>query len=376
MLDAEVIDNFSLGFDEGSLGDTRVYVGGIGHTWTLGPEPRARRQLRHEPPGPAGDRARLRREPRPRRARHPGHQRDRRPRQSGLPHFDIPFGTPARPAPTRRSTTSAPPPTGCRSSARSAATRSAPPSPGSTGRHQVRTGVDVVRHELNHFQAEFGSFGGVRGGFQFGGLTTATPGYIPQVWNELAAFVLGLPDDPAEGRPAEIEMTGREWQYALLRHRPLAREQQADPEPRPALRDVPADDARGPRHRAPRPTTPTRCCWAACGNTPEDVGINVKKFYVAPRLGAIYRLDDDTVLRAGLRPHVQPAALVAADARVVPLRHLLQPDRRAVRVVPDRSRHPAGAGPGPQLRAREAAARAPSSARPTRTTWTAPPSSR
>ena len=37
MLDAEVIDNFSLGFDKGSLGDTRVYVGTIGHTWTLGP---------------------------------------------------------------------------------------------------------------------------------------------------------------------------------------------------------------------------------------------------------------------------------------------------------------------------------------------------
>ena len=36
MLDAEVVDNFSLGFDEGSLGDTRVYVGTIGHTWTLG----------------------------------------------------------------------------------------------------------------------------------------------------------------------------------------------------------------------------------------------------------------------------------------------------------------------------------------------------
>jgi hypothetical protein len=37
MLDAEVIDNFSLGFDEGSLGDTRVYVVGLGHTRTLSP---------------------------------------------------------------------------------------------------------------------------------------------------------------------------------------------------------------------------------------------------------------------------------------------------------------------------------------------------
>jgi len=35
------------------------------------------------------------------------------------------------------------------------------------------------------------------------------------------------------------------------------------------------------------------------GDVPEDVGIHVKKFYVAPRLGATYRLNNDTVLRAG-----------------------------------------------------------------------------
>ncbi|MDQ3011321.1 MAG: carboxypeptidase-like regulatory domain-containing protein, partial [Acidobacteriota bacterium] len=33
-LRANVVDNFSLGFDEGSLGDTKVYVVSVGHTWT------------------------------------------------------------------------------------------------------------------------------------------------------------------------------------------------------------------------------------------------------------------------------------------------------------------------------------------------------
>ena len=32
-------------------------------------------------------------------------------------------------------------------------------------KHELRFGVDVVRHELNHRQAEFGDIGGVRGGF-------------------------------------------------------------------------------------------------------------------------------------------------------------------------------------------------------------------
>ena len=38
MLDNEGTgNNFNLGFDEPSLGDTRTYVGGLGHTWTLSP---------------------------------------------------------------------------------------------------------------------------------------------------------------------------------------------------------------------------------------------------------------------------------------------------------------------------------------------------
>jgi hypothetical protein len=37
LLDAEVEDNFILGWYDGSLGDTRVYVAALGHTWTLSP---------------------------------------------------------------------------------------------------------------------------------------------------------------------------------------------------------------------------------------------------------------------------------------------------------------------------------------------------
>src|SRR5690349_12705715 len=37
MLDADVVDNFSLGLDNGSLGDTRVYVATAGRICTLGP---------------------------------------------------------------------------------------------------------------------------------------------------------------------------------------------------------------------------------------------------------------------------------------------------------------------------------------------------
>ena len=35
------------------------------------------------------------------------------------------------------------------------------------------------------------------------------------------------------------------------------------------------------------------------GGVPEDVGIHLKTMYFAPRLGAIYRLTDNSVVRAG-----------------------------------------------------------------------------
>ena len=130
MLDAEVVDNFSLGFDEGSLGDTRVYVAHVGHTWTLSPNlvldgnfgmNRQDQQVTGPDfgqnlgldlgiPGTNGTDERAERPART---------------STSLRHPE------RRAARTPTSTTSAPPPTGCRSSARSAATRSAPRSPGS-----------------------------------------------------------------------------------------------------------------------------------------------------------------------------------------------------------------------------------------------------
>ena len=293
MLDAEVVDNYSLGFDEGSFGDTRIYVGGIGHSWTLSPNllldgnlgvNRMKQQVTGPDygqniglevlgiPGTNGSDI----------------------RQSGLPAFDLPgapwasttgiydIGTTPNWMPLFRTETSY--------TFSSALTWAA-------GRHQIRTGFDVVHHQLNHVQAEFGSFGGVRGGFQFGGLTTATPGYVPQVWNELGAFVLGLPTLRQKDVQPE-EMTGREWQYGLYVNdrwhvsNKLTLNLGLRFEMYPLMR-------RADRGIERLDLNTYEVLLGGLGNTPEDVGINVKKVYIAPRLGASYRLTDDTVLRAG-----------------------------------------------------------------------------
>ena len=218
-------------------------------------------------------------------------------RQSGLPHFDIPFGTVNTGGTNTNLYDIGTTPNWMPLFRKERSYTFSSALTWLKGRHQVRTGLDIVNHRLNHIQAEFGSFGGVRGGFQFSGLTTATPGYIPQVWNELGAFALGLPAIRQKDVQPE-EMTAREWQYGLY----VTDRWQATSkltlnvglrfEMYPLMKR--ADSG---IERLDYPTY--RSSSAGWATSPRTSGINVKKFYVAPRLGAIYRLTEDTVLRAG-----------------------------------------------------------------------------
>ena len=105
-------------------------------------------------------------------------QRDAQEGRSGLPYFDngYPIGTTPNWMPLYRRE---------RSYTFSTAVTKVYQS------HDVRLGVDVVRHQLNHIQAEFGDIGGVRGGFRFNGTVTGVPGYTPQLWNSFGTFLLG-----------------------------------------------------------------------------------------------------------------------------------------------------------------------------------------
>jgi hypothetical protein len=304
MLDAEVVDNFILGFDEGSLGDTRVYVGTVGHTWTLSPTlvldgnfgiNRQEQQVtgpdygtnvgldRYGIPGTNGGDIRA----------------------SGIPFFDTAanagglnghtaasdydFGTTPNWMPLFRTEQSF--------TFSSALTKV-------MTRHELRFGIDVVKHELNHFQAEFGSIGGVRGRFTFANELTGVPGYVSPGFNSFAGFLLGLQSTQAKD-VQEIEMTGREWQMAAyvrdrwqvgekltlslglrLEYYPLMKRKDSGIE---RLDYSTYEVLLGGR-----------------GNTPEDVGLDLKTLYFAPRIGAMYRLTDKTVLRAGYGRTINP----------------------------------------------------------------------
>ena len=200
MLDNEGTgDNFILGFDEPSLGDTRTYVGGIGHTWTLSPTlvldgNFGYLQMDQTVTGPdygTNFAAAL---------GIPGVNGPSE-RYTGLPtfrphHYTI-GGTPSW-MPLFR--------TEKNWTFSSAITKVLP-------KHEMRVGFDFVRLELNHYQAEFGPYG-LKGGFAFSNNTTGAPGYTSPGWNSFAAFLLGLPNSYSKDFQ-EIQMTGRENQFAL-----------------------------------------------------------------------------------------------------------------------------------------------------------------
>jgi hypothetical protein len=287
MLDAEVVDNFILGFDEGSIGDTRVYVATVGHTWTLG------RDLVLD--GNFGTNIQNQQVTGPDYGKNIGLDLGIRGsngidiRQSGMPHIDTHYGIGTTPnwMPLFRKE---------RSYTFSSALTKV------FARHEMRVGVDVVRHELNHIQAEVGP--GVRGRLGFSALTTGAPGYISPGWNSFAGTLLGLVTFQGKDVQAE-ELTGREWQSALyvrdrfnvsqkltlslglrVEHYPLMKRRDRGIE---RLDYDTFDVLIGGR-----------------GGVPEDVGIRMKKVYFAPRLGAMYRVDENSVLRAGYGRTINP----------------------------------------------------------------------
>lgn len=292
MLRANVVDNFSLGFDNGSLGNTKVYVVGAGHTWTLSPTLLldgnfGYYRMDQQVTGPDfGKNIGLD-------LGIPGTNDPKDIRASGLPRFanGYDIGTTPNWMPLFRKELNY--------SFSSALTKVFP-------KHEVRAGIDIVKLELNHRQAEFGDYG-LKGGFSFSGNTTGASGYIPVgggTWNSFAGFLMGLPSFFSKDVQTD-DMTGREWQTAVyvrdrwhvtpkltlnlglrLEHYPLMRRANSGIE------------------RLDYSTYTV--LLGGRGNVPKDVGIELQTWYLAPRVGAAYRIGDKSVVRAGYGRTINP----------------------------------------------------------------------
>jgi hypothetical protein len=281
-------------------GDTKSYVGSVGHTWTLGSgfivdgnfAVTQRTQVVLPPdygqnigldvlkiPGTNGP----------------------DPRQSGLPQFNLStftsYGNQNTWAPLNRDE------------------RSYTFAQNVTkllGNHDFRFGADIVRHELNHWQPEIGA--GPRGRFNFTGNETAlkgaptgTPG--PNEYNSFAAFLLGTPQTVEKSIQYEL-MTTREWQYGFYaRDRwqvgrnltlTLGLRYELFPIMVRADRGIEVLDLNSPVQLTNgTPNGFMQVLLGGRGGNPETLNVSSRKTMFAPRLGFAWRVNDDTVVRSG-----------------------------------------------------------------------------
>ncbi|HEX2454216.1 MAG TPA: TonB-dependent receptor [Vicinamibacterales bacterium] len=303
VLNADVVNNFSLGFDSGSLGHTRVYVGTAGHTWTLTPSLVLDGNFgvdiqNQQVTGPDfGSNLGLE-------LGIPGTNDPNDGRASGLPSVDItPTGQTFGQSNANTYSIGTTPNWMPLFRRERSYTFSSALTKAFATKHELRLGVDIVRHELNHRQAEFGTYG-LRGGFTFSGFTTGVPGYTPLLWNNYASFLLGLANSFAKDVQTE-EMTGREWQSAIyVRDR-------WNLTPKFTISAGLRMEYYPLMHRANHGIerldyNTFNVLIGGLGSVPEDVGINLKTWYFAPRLGAMYRLSEKSVARAGYGRTINP----------------------------------------------------------------------
>ncbi len=176
-----------------------------------------------------------------------------------------------------------------------------------SGAHEIRGGYSLNRLWMEHWQPELGL--GPRGQLDSAENATALKGgsQTANGFNGYAAFLLGLIDRAGQSVQNET-MTTREWQNALyvrdrwqvntrltldlgLRYEYYPLMTRAD---RGIERIEGANDL-----ASTRALTQLNVLLGGVGGIPEDLGIKVSKSLFAPRLGAVYRINDETVFRTG-----------------------------------------------------------------------------
>jgi len=175
------------------------------------------------------------------------------------------------------------------------------------GAHDFRFGYSVNKLQLEHWQPELGY--GPRGTMWAATNSTALNGGAqdPNIYNIHAAFLLGLMSYAANSVQNEV-MTTREWQHNMygrdrwqvndkltldlgLRYEYYPLMRRAD---RGIEKVVGANDLNSTRN-----LDQLVVALGGVGNNPMDLGIKVSKALFAPRLGAIYRLNENNVVRTG-----------------------------------------------------------------------------
>ena len=290
-MDASVQDLFYLPFEAAGGGDTMVYLGTVGNTWTLSPTLIVDGNvgfniMTHQSEGPdygtnygldvfgiPGTNS----------AGLTGASATTPERHSGMPVFNTGLGVLGNNAtwtPVWRDERSY--------TASINLTKVA-------GRHEIRSGFDWVRLRLDHWQPEVGN---PRGNFVFNTGLTGTPGYAGVGgWNQYAGFLLGLQSEYGKSVQFE-EMTGRENQFGAYVSDRWQVNEKLTLNLGLRFESYPLF-SRADRGLEVLDLTTFNVALGGVGGNSKDLGLEASTALFAPRLGATYRINDDTVLRGG-----------------------------------------------------------------------------
>ena len=176
------------------------------------------------------------------------------------------------------------------------------------GAHNIRFGVDLIQHQMNHWQPELGSYS-PRGGFNFNNGVTGLNGSAGEGlaavtapaannFNAYASFLLGLPQVFGKSYQFYDPMRTREFQQGYyIRdnwsvNRKLSMNIGARLEHFPIM-------SRGEFGIERWDPITNKVILGGRGNNPRNAGTEAIALMIAPRIGLAYRANDKTVIRAG-----------------------------------------------------------------------------
>ncbi len=173
------------------------------------------------------------------------------------------------------------------------------------GAHELRWGVDIVRHALNHWQPELAN---PRGSLSPTGNATVLAGQVARTSHTYAAGLLDILGS-ANKSVQTYDFHTREFQYGFyFRDRwQIARNFTLNLGARyeyyPMMN---RGDGRGVERWDP---STNLVYLGGVGNVPQANGISVSKKLIAPRLGFAWRLGEKTVIRSGYGITFNPMVL-------------------------------------------------------------------
>jgi len=176
------------------------------------------------------------------------------------------------------------------------------------GRHSMAFGGEHTHSAINHFQPQGSNVATPRGGFQFTGGLTTVGGVTPTLFNQLADFLLGLPQTFGKATQVLNPNAVRWSTFAVY-----AQDQwQATPKltltagARYEYYPFATRDHLGVFRYDPSLGRTNNVVIGGRGGNPNDTGAQIGWGMIVPRLGLAYRFTDKTVIRSGFGMTVDP----------------------------------------------------------------------